>query len=116
MRQCQRQTHPNTDCAAHHSHQQVPFVLGQMRPFDALAALRSHDQLIGHLTGEQFETFVTDHREKSPANNNAKGLRSAFAARTASLIFSSSLSPSSRTMYSIPNPCSTGIVWLPMVA
>src|SRR5262245_63744318 len=97
MRQCQRQTRSYTDCAAHHSNQQVSFVPREIGPLDTLAALGSHDQLIGYFTGEQFKTFVTNHTENSPANNNAKGPRSAFAARTASLILSSSLSPSSRS-------------------
>ncbi len=67
----QSQAGRHADGAAHHADQQIAFMFRQVRPLDALAALRSDHQLIAHLGGEQFETFVTDHTENSPAKSSA---------------------------------------------
>ena len=43
VRQRQSQTYSDAQRAPHHAHEQISFVPGQMRPFDALAALRRYD-------------------------------------------------------------------------
>ena len=63
--------HRHADGAAHHTDEQIALVARQVRPFDALTALRGYDQLIGDVTGEQFQTLIANHTEKSPAKSNA---------------------------------------------
>src|SRR5438105_12335177 len=115
MRQRQCQSHSDAHRAAHHTDEEVPFVIREVRPFDTLPALRSDNQLIRHFRGEKLQACVANHMENSPAKSSAIGLLSAFIARTASLIFISSFSPSSSIRYSIPKPWSIGMVRLPIV-
>src|ERR1051326_1381100 len=108
MRQRERQARADAERAAHLPEQQIAVALGEMAPLDALAALRSHDQVIGHERREHLEAFAARHSEKSPANKSADGPRSAFAARTAFLIFVSRPSPLTINSCGIASASSTG--------
>src|SRR5580765_2058944 len=96
MRQGESETDAHGKRIAHGTQIQIRLPLGEMSPFDSLAAQRSDDELIGHQRRKPFETVVANHRVRPSVNNKTSGCFSAFIICTASLILCSSSPPEKR--------------------